>query len=103
MRWMNWRFEGGVKVEAEITVDQLPPPRPSFIELAGDAFIRNPHLKDNEANLTGIDQLLAMSATERLEWHESWRQFIRRCERRGWTAEMIAATVWGDTRVDEPR
>jgi hypothetical protein len=90
-------------IEAEIRVDLLPQPRPSFIELKDDAFIRDPHLKDDEVNLAGIDQLLAMTPTERLEWHERWRQFIRQCKRRGWTPERIAAAVWGDAQADEPR
>jgi hypothetical protein len=90
-------------MELEINVDRLPQPRTSFIELEGDAFIRNPHLKVDEANLVGIDQLLAMTPTERLEWNEAWRQFVRRCQRQGWTPEMIAAAVWGDMRTDEPR
>jgi len=90
-------------MEPETIVNRLPLPRPSFIELEGDAFIRDPHLKEGEANLAGMDQLLAMTATERLEWHEHWRQFIRQCERRGWTPERIAAIVWGDAPADEPR
>lgn len=96
-------IRGGDKMGSEITVDQLPQPRPSFIELAGDAFVRNPYLKGNKANLAGIDQLLVMTTTERLEWHESWRQFIRQRERRDCTPERIAAIVWGDSQVDESR
>ena len=90
-------------MNAESGIDRLPRPRPSLIELSGDAFIRNPHLRDGEVNLAGIDQLLAMTPTERLEWNEAWRQFVLQCERQGWTPEMIAAAVWGDTRADESR
>jgi hypothetical protein len=89
-------------MESEMSVDRLPHLRPAFIELKGDTFIRNPHWKDDEADVAGIDSLLAMTSTELLRWHEAWRQFIRQCERQGWTPEWIAATVWGATRIDEP-
>jgi hypothetical protein len=100
MRWMNWRFEPE-NMEPEISIDRLPQPCPSFIELKDDAFIRNPHLNADEADLAGIDRLLAMSPSERLCWNAAWQKFIRQCERQGWSPEMIAAIIWGDTRVDE--
>jgi hypothetical protein len=88
-------------MESKTNVDRLPRPRPYFIELKDDGFIRNPHLKASEPDVAGRDQFLAMTPTERLEWNEAWNHFIRWCERQGWTPEMIAATVWGDSRADE--
>jgi hypothetical protein len=85
-------------MEIEMSVDRLPQPCPAFIELKDDEFIRNPHLK---ADFAGTDRFLAMTPTERLQWNEAWKQFIRWCERKGWTPEMIAAIVWGDSRADE--
>jgi hypothetical protein len=86
----------------ESEVNLLPDPRPSLIELSDDAFIRNPHLKDGEADRAGIEKLLAMTPTERLRWNEYWRQFVRPCERRAYTPAMIAALVWGDAQANEP-
>lgn len=90
-------------MESEIGVDRLPPPCPAFIELKDDAFIRNPHLRPDEADLAGIDHLFALTPSERLRWHEAWQQFIRLCERQGRTPEEIAAIVWGDNVSDKSR
>jgi hypothetical protein len=68
-----------------------------MIELSDDGFIRNPHLKDGEANYAGIEKMLAKTPDERLHWNECWRQFVRQCEQHGYTPAMIAALVWGDT------
>jgi hypothetical protein len=85
------------------TLDHLPEPRPSFIELNDDAFIRNPFWNEDRRDFSGIDKMLAMTPSERLEWHEAWRQFIRQCLRDGWTPEDLSAAVWGDTPANEVR
>jgi hypothetical protein len=85
----------------ESQVKLLPDPRPSLIELSDDRFIRNPHLKEGEANHAGIEKMLAKTPDERLSWNECWRQFVRQCERRGYTPAMIAALVWGDAPANE--
>ncbi len=90
-------------MESDTAVDCLPQPRPNFIELKDDAFIRNPYWNEKSPDFTGIDRLLAMTPDERLEWHEAWRQFIRLCERDGWTPERISAAVWGDKPANEVR
>jgi hypothetical protein len=83
--------------------DQLPEPRPSFIEFEGDRFIVDPGPRGGAAHNARLDTMLAMTPTERLRWHEAWRQFIRACERRGDSVEAIAAAVYGNTPSDEPR
>jgi hypothetical protein len=52
-------------MELEMSVQNLPLPRPSFIELTGDAFIRNPHWKEDDPDHAGRDQLLAMTPDDR--------------------------------------
>jgi hypothetical protein len=71
--------------------DNLPEPKPCFISLKDDGFIVDPTHEDG-VDWSRSDKLLAMTPTERLRWHQAWRQFLRAAEQRG---EDIQLLVYG--------
>jgi hypothetical protein len=74
-----------------------------MIELQGDQSILDPRLQGGQLGSAPMDQMLAMTATERIGWHARWQHFVRLCERRGETPEEIATSVYGDSPANASR
>jgi hypothetical protein len=69
-----------------------------WIDLDGDHFLAAQGVRNSRDVTAPILALLSMAPSQRLAWHESWRQFVRSCEGRG---ESVEAAVFGKVRLDE--
>jgi hypothetical protein len=79
-----------------------PEPVPLLLELDDDHYVLHPRAVDPAVRSAGVAKMLAMTAEERLDWHERWRRFIKACQRRGYSIQQIEAAVYGATPTDEP-
>jgi hypothetical protein len=89
--------------EASQTLASLPEPRPSMIDVGGDDYMASPPLQRGIANDPAIDKMLAKSSDERIRLNEQWKQAVRQWLRQGYTPDMIANMVWGETAPDDLR
>jgi hypothetical protein len=87
----------------QISLSDLPEPRPSMIDLGGDYYITNPAERGGDVERAVIEKMLAKTPDERIRWNECWKQAVRQWLRQGYTPDIIANMVWGETAPDDLR